>query len=481
VVTTRPSTIAPARRSAVLRADVLGELTLSVDAAAPFPPRGMHAEILAILTLAAGRHVSAARLIDQLWTPSPPANAAARLHVHISRVRRVLADLGAPDVLATRNDGYVLDLDLDGCDFRRFESLTARGTAVARAGDAVTAATVLTEALRLWRGPVLGELRDRTWAQAEVARLSELRWQALEGLASAHLAAGRPTETVAVLERAAEEDPLRERTAAVLMVALYRSGRQADALAVYARTRAKLSLELGVDPAPPLAATYLAILRQDAAVAADAPAAPSPGAAPPGGSARGTAPAGVASPGAGGPGGADPADGAGADGADGAGAAAARSGTHGADPGGPAGELPVLVDLPHPGGPFRGRDVLLDQVGRALDTGSTAATGRPAVVVLVGMGGAGKTRLALEVAQRAVAERTIVHWVPAAEPVGLVEALGRLAVALGISAGADQAAMVSRVRHSLGSRRDWLIVFDDCPDPATLAPFLPTAGRGTSW
>lgn len=410
----------PTGSTADLRTFILGEFALAVGDRRTYAPVGRHAEILAVLTLSAGRPLSAARIVEQVWAPEPPDNAVARLHVHISRIRRLLNSLGCDDVLTRRHDGYLLDVDHDKCDHRLFGDLVACGADALRCADPVTASGLLEQALGLWRGPVLGNLCDRPWAQPEVTRLTGLRGQAVEMWAEALLALDRPAEVVGVLETALRDDPLRERMAEFLMIALYRTGRQADALNVYARTRATLSEDLGIEPSPPLQAAYLAILHHDPGVAAP-----------------------------------DARD------------RLSAAGNSRADT--PHVSLPTRI------APLLGREAQLQAIDRAADE---AVSTPVRFVVLVGMGGVGKSRLALEYAYHACATARIVWWIPAAEPVGLVEALSRLAASLGVGEHADQPIMLSRLWRELRRRDDWVLVYDDCADPDVLLPLRPTGGGG---
>jgi DNA-binding SARP family transcriptional activator len=211
--------------------------------------------LLALLLLHANEVVSTDELIDRLWGERPPATASKVVQVQIWRLRKALGG----DVLATRAPGYVLSVDGDELDLTRFERLVAE----ARGAEPATAAAKLREALSLWRGAPLADLAYEDFAAAEVARLEELRLVALEERIEADLALGRHAELVPELEALAAEHPLQERLRGQLMLALYRSGRQADALAAYRRARELLLEELGLDPSPPLQELERAILAHD--------------------------------------------------------------------------------------------------------------------------------------------------------------------------------------------------------------------------
>ena len=222
--------------------------------------------MLADLVVQAGRVVSTDRLVEDLWGETPPGNPANTLQGRVSALRRALGPVGA-GLVVTRPPGYVLEVDSGQVDAGRFEGL------VAVAGRAVGAEAMglLTEALGLWRGSALAEFADQSWAQVEAARLEELRLAAVEGLVEWRLAAGEHARLVGELEGLVVAQPTRERLRGLLMVALYRSGRQADALAVYQQARVVLAEELGIDPSPELQRLHQAILVQDPALEAATP------------------------------------------------------------------------------------------------------------------------------------------------------------------------------------------------------------------
>src|SRR5919197_6608114 len=216
--------------------------------------------VLAMLLLHAGEVVSTDRLTDALWGASPPLTAAKTIQVYVSRLRRALAD----DRLVTRQPGYVLYVEPEELDLARFEQLVAD----ARGVSAENAARKLKEALALWRGPPLADLAYEEFAQAEIARLEEIRIAPIGQRIDAELALGRHADLVPELEAMVARHPLRERFRHQLMLALYRSDRQADALEAYQRARRELSDELGLEPSESLKQLEAAILRQDAELAA---------------------------------------------------------------------------------------------------------------------------------------------------------------------------------------------------------------------
>ena len=183
--------------------------------------------LLAILLLHAGEPVSRDRLIEDLWDGRPPATAAKVLQTYVSQLRKALGS----EVIVTRPAGYELVVEPDGFDLHRFERLVAE----ARRSEPAVAAARLREALALWRGPPLADFSYERWAQAEIGRLNELRLSALQDRIDADLALGRDGDLVGELERLVSEHPLSERLRGQLMLALYRSGRQAEALAAYRR------------------------------------------------------------------------------------------------------------------------------------------------------------------------------------------------------------------------------------------------------
>jgi lactate 2-monooxygenase len=216
--------------------------------------------VLAILLLHANEVVTVDRLVDDLWADHPPQNAVAAIHNHVSRLRKIV---GA-DVIVTRQGGYSLKVNPAAIDLHRFEQLAAE----AELANSVTRATRLREALELWRGPALADLTLEPFASSEAARLEEARFATLESRIDADLALGRHRELVGELTQLVATNPLRERLRGQLIVALYRAGRQAEALAVYRDARRVLSEELGLEPGPALKELERGILRQDPKLAA---------------------------------------------------------------------------------------------------------------------------------------------------------------------------------------------------------------------
>jgi len=241
---------------------VLGPLEIVEDGRILRPGSRKQVALLALLVLRGDRGASRDVLIEELWRGNPPAGAETTLRSYVSRLRSIVG----VDRLQTRRLGYALVLDPEELDAHRFEQLLAAGRDALASEQAVGATTQLREALALWRGDALQDVRDEPFAQADVARLEELRLQALEERIEADLALGRHESVVPELETLVGEHSVRERLCRQLMIALYRSGRQAEALAAYANARRTLSDELGLEPGHDLRALERAILRQDASL-----------------------------------------------------------------------------------------------------------------------------------------------------------------------------------------------------------------------
>ncbi len=234
---------------------VLGPLAV-VEDGRPIPlDRHRMRALLAFLLLHANELVSSDRLIDEVWGPQPPKTAGASLQNYVSRLRKAI---GAESVVS-QPPGYVLRVDPERFDLARFERLTAE----ARGAEPRERAEKLRAALALWRGPALDDLAFEPFARDEVGRLEEARLAALEDCIDAELELGRDGELVGQLEELVEQHPLRERFWAQLMRALYRAGRQADALAAFQSARDVLTEELGLEPGEELRRVQQAILQQD--------------------------------------------------------------------------------------------------------------------------------------------------------------------------------------------------------------------------
>src|SRR6266496_6521736 len=251
-------------KSHVLEFRILGPLEVA-DAGEPVQLHGQKQRaLLALLLLEPNRVVSTDRIIDSLWGEEPPKTAATSLQNFVSQLRKLLG----PATLLTKPPGYELRLEQEQLDFEQFRRLVDE----ARGEPPEARAEKLRRALSLWRGPPLGDLGFESFAQSEIARLEELRLVVVEDRVEAELEAGRHAELVGELEGLAEEHPLRERLRAQLMLALYRAGRQAEALQIYHDTRRVLVEELGIDPSPNLQQLHGSILRQDPGLDWGAPA-----------------------------------------------------------------------------------------------------------------------------------------------------------------------------------------------------------------
>ena len=248
----------------LVRVRILGPVGASLDGQ-PVPIGGhRQVKLFAVLVLNANRAVSSDALIDAVWGASR-SGPDKRLQVAIARLRKALEPLtrGSGLRLRTVSGGYLLSLASGELDAEVFQDLVQAGWRALEAGEPASAAEALTQALGLWRGPPLAEVAFEDFAQPEIRRLEELRLEALEARIDAGLRLGRHEQMIGELERLLAEHPSRERFAAELMLALYRCCRQAEALAVYQRTRAHLAHELGLEPGPALQAMQEQVLRQD--------------------------------------------------------------------------------------------------------------------------------------------------------------------------------------------------------------------------
>jgi eukaryotic-like serine/threonine-protein kinase len=237
---------------------ILGPLEVHAEGGRTLDLAGKQRALLAVLLLNANEAVSTDRLIEDLWDGDPPETAGKALQVYVSQLRKLLGK----DRLQTRTPGYLLRVESDELDVERFQRLQGEGK--------------LQEALALWRGSPLADFADERFAQTEIARLEELRLVCLEERIEQDLAEGRHADLVGELEALVAENPLRERLRAQLMLALYRSRRQAEALDAYQAARRTLVDELGIDPSPELQDLERRILRQDPTLEVEARAAAPP-------------------------------------------------------------------------------------------------------------------------------------------------------------------------------------------------------------
>ncbi|MBV2357735.1 winged helix-turn-helix domain-containing protein [Streptomyces sp. J2-1] len=377
--------------------------------------------LLAALLLREGRTATAAELIDALWGEEPPSQAVAALRTYASRLRKVL---GA-DVLTSESGGYaVRALDTGALDLAVAQELTARAEKARTAGDVTEARQALRRALALWDGEPLAGVPG-PYAEAQRVRLAEWRLQLLESRLDMDLEQGSHAEAVSELTALTAEHPLRERLRELLMLALYRSGRQAEALAVYADTRRLLAEELGVDPRPGLRDLQERILRADPALAE--PAAPVPQSA----------------------------------------AAPVR----------PA-QLPASVQ------DFTGRAAFVGELTGILAAASEEQGRVMAVSAVAGIGGVGKTTLAVHVAHQARqafpdGQLYVDLQGSSGHPAEPESVLGSFLRALGTpdSAVPDSPAERAALYRSVLDGRRVLVLLDNAKDAAQVRPLLPgTAG-----
>jgi DNA-binding SARP family transcriptional activator/tetratricopeptide (TPR) repeat protein len=245
-----------------MRFSLLGPLAVS-DGDEPLDIRGlMPRTVLAVLLLSAGTAVSADHLVDVLWGDDAPASSTASLRNHVMRLRRMLGDAGE-DRIRTTASGYLLRVEPGELDLDAFTTLCAEGNEAGRLEQWEKSSRSLAAALALWRGTPAGDLPDISRQDPGVQRLSELRWQAWETRIDADLRLGRHDGVIGELRGLTTEHPLREAFHRQLMLALYRAGRQAEALDVFARLRRALVDELGIEPSEPLRELQLRILSAD--------------------------------------------------------------------------------------------------------------------------------------------------------------------------------------------------------------------------
>jgi YVTN family beta-propeller protein len=251
-----------------MRFGILGPIELHIDGS-PVPLVGLKQRaLLAFLLLHANEVASRDRLIDALWGESPPPSASDALDTYIYRLRKLIGH----DRLARHRGGYLLSVEAGELDAGRFELLVSSAREAAAAGDSRGAARMLTDSLALWRGPALADVLYLPFAGDPVRHLEEQRLGALESRIEAKLDCGDGAALIPELEQLVASHPLRERLVAALMLALYRAGRQADALAVFQAARGRLVEELGLEPGPEVRQLQQRILRHDPVLAAPGPA-----------------------------------------------------------------------------------------------------------------------------------------------------------------------------------------------------------------
>ena len=404
--------------------------------------------VLAMLALQLNRVVSTDYLVDGLWGGTPPDNALGTIQVYVSRLRKALlagATVRAADGMVRRhNPGYLLELDPNNLDLRRFQRLTNEGTQ-ALPGDPELAGRLLGDALDLWRGGPLVEFAALPFAQPEIPRLEEERLNALTARIDADLMLGRHQRLIGELQTLVTAYPLHEVLHGQLMLSLYRTGRQSEALDVYRRSRRMLADELGVDPGRGLQDLESAVLAHDPGLDWTPPPIEIAGTnqAPP-----------PTLPGAPTPAGEE------------------------------ARRFPEVWVVPARNPHFTGRDGILAE----LHDRFRAGTSTPVLQALYGLGGVGKTQLAIEYAYRFAADYDLVWWIDAEQPVLIPDHLTGLAPRLGLPVDGSIPSSTQRVLAAFGRRSRWLLIFDNAEHPSGIAGYRPpgpghvlVTSRATDW
>jgi DNA-binding SARP family transcriptional activator/predicted negative regulator of RcsB-dependent stress response len=389
---------------------------------------GRQQALLAALLLNSGRVVAVGELAEALWGSAPPPSARASLQTYVMRLRRSLGDAARTRITA-HPDGYRIEVAAGELDADRFEALLAGARQAMRSGSYAPAATRLRSALSLWRGQALAGVPSEVLALREVPRLAEMRLQALEARIEADLHLGRHADVLVELKQLAAAEPLRERVHVLLMLALYRDGQQAGALAAYRAARAVLVEELGAEPGPELRELHQQILTADPALAAPHRVAPSDGEACMAGAQR--------------------------------------------DPVVPR-QLPASIP------DFAGRGAELAALDALLGRGA----GAERVAAITGTAGVGKTALAVYWASRSAdhfpdgqLHVDLRGFGPAPVAMTSADALGLLLDGLGVRPGElppDLDARVAMCRSLLAGKR-MLVVLDNARDAAQVRPLLPGA------
>jgi len=255
----------------VLHVGLLGPLSLRMGRTPVTASAPKQRQVLALLALNVGRVVTVPTLIEELWGDRPPRSHATTLQTYVLQLRNALAAAGGgrPDarrILGTRHNGYLLEEGSCETDVEAFERRVRAGRAAAEAGDHHRASELLSQALQLWRGPALADVRKGGILEIEAASLEESRLGALERRIESDLALGRHADLLGELTRAVAKNPMNENLCAYLMIALYRTGRVGRSLEAFRRLRAVLNRELGVEPCRRLQRLQMAILSGDPAL-----------------------------------------------------------------------------------------------------------------------------------------------------------------------------------------------------------------------
>jgi len=408
---------------------ILGPLEVSNGPAGKFDvPPGRQQIVLSALLSEANRVVSIEHLIDAIWEDDPPSTARTQVQICVSSLRRDLGRIGCAEAIITRMPGYVLQVAFGQLDSQLFAQLSAKADVLSRTGEAAAAAAALRQALELWRGPALSGITSRTLT-ARATQLDEARLTALESCLDLELGLGRHRQVIAEIVTLVAEYPLRERLRGLLMLALYRSGRQAEALDAYRLGRELLVDELGLDPGEELRRLETAILADDPALRLDQPAIPA----------------------------------------------------HRQPPASTGAIVPF--QLPADISDFTGRQDWIEEVEKLLADGTDRRA--PRVVVLVGKPGVGKSALAVHIAHR-LAEKHFPDGQLYSDlgetrtpPATAFDLLGRFLRALDIPGSSlpDTVDERAEMYRQCLARKRILIVLDHAHSEPQVLPLLPGSNR----
>ena len=409
---------------------LLGPLAVRSGGATVPVSRGKQRVLLASLLLSAGQAVPLDELVEALWGSAPPPSAPVAVRNYVKRLRSTLGEIGWSRI-RTHPGGYLIKVGSDELDVWRCESLMREALDASRSGRHADAAAGLRTALSLWRGQPLADVPSDVLAMREIPRLAEMHMQALEACIDADLHLGHHSAAISELRQLTAANPLREKLHALLMLALYRDGQQAAALAAYQSVRQVLVEELGAEPGPELRRIHQQILSADVALAPQCrigpPASPS-----------------------------------------------------GSTDTGSRSRILLTGQLPRGPWHFVGRAAELTVLADMHDRADSAPTG--AICVICGTAGVGKTALALHWAHHAAVRfpdgqlyLDLQSFAPSGPPLTAAESIRRLLDGLGVAPEripADQAAQATLYRALLAGKRV-LVILDNARDPAQVRPLLP--------